>query len=231
MLHGWGLNSSYFRELAGYLADSFELHLINLPGFGGSPVPPTPFGLEEMGQTVLDYIKSKKLKSPILLGHSVGGKISAFVAANNPSSVSKLILINSSGLQRKRDLRSRVKIKAIQLLRTVIKGIDQNRKTSLFQSWFIPRFASTDYKNAGPMLPTFLKIVNQHLTDQLPKISCKTLLLWGSEDAETPLEIGQCFHRAIRNSELVVLTGAGHLMFSGGAAVQCAYQIKKFLEV
>lgn len=229
LLHGWGLNSSSFADLARYLGDDFELHLVNLPGFGGSPIPVTPFGLKEMAEEVISYIDAAKVKDPILLGHSVGGKISAYIAAKNPLLAKALILINSSGLVRQRDFKAHAKIRAIQLLRQLIKWIDTKFQTSLFQSWFIPRFASADYKNAGPMLPTFLKVVNEHLTDILPLIKCPTLLLWGSEDSETPLEVGERFKQAIPNSELVVLTGGDHWVFAGGGATQCAFQIKRFL--
>jgi pimeloyl-ACP methyl ester carboxylesterase len=229
LLHGWGLSSASFHQLSDYLSQDFELYLVNLPGFGGSPIPEKPYGLAEMAAEVLAFIKKSGINNPTLLGHSVGGKIAAYLAATNPECVNRLILINSSGLPRTRDLKSQIKIKLIQLLRQAIKWLDSKFSTTLFKNWFIPRFASPDYKNAGPMLPTFLKVVNEQLTTLLPLIRCRTLLLWGSEDSETPLEVGERFNRAISNSELVVLTGGDHWVFAGGGATQCAYQIRKFL--
>ena len=47
--------------------------------------------------------------------------------------------------------------------------------------------------------------------DLLPSISVPTLLLWGAEDARSPIRVGHAFHRAIPGSRLVVIPEAGHV--------------------
>ena len=48
-------------------------------------------------------------------------------------------------------------------------------------------------------------------SDLLPEITRPTLIIVGSEDAVTPLGDAQIMHRLIRNSQLEVIEGAGHL--------------------
>jgi pimeloyl-ACP methyl ester carboxylesterase len=51
-------------------------------------------------------------------------------------------------------------------------------------------------------------------TDQralLPQVSVPTLLIWGALDVRSPLEVAEQFERAIPDTTLVVIPGAGHM--------------------
>ena len=45
----------------------------------------------------------------------------------------------------------------------------------------------------------------------LPAIKVQTLLIWGQEDAITPLDSGEIYNRGIRNSQLTVMADCGHM--------------------
>ena len=47
--------------------------------------------------------------------------------------------------------------------------------------------------------------------DLLPRIAVPTLLVWGELDARSPLGVARQFERAIPDTELVVIPGAGHV--------------------
>ena len=69
---------------------------------------------------------------------------------------------------------------------------------------------SKDYINAGDKRNTFVKVLDEDLTDLLSKIRVPTLLLWGAEDRETPLWMGRMMHERIRRSKLKIYDGKGH---------------------
>ena len=48
------------------------------------------------------------------------------------------------------------------------------------------------------------------IRDRLPRIAVPTLLIWGEQDARSPLRVAEEFHDAIPNSRLVVIPDAGH---------------------
>ena len=54
-------------------------------------------------------------------------------------------------------------------------------------------------------------IAEADLRPVLPMIDVPTLLLYGAEDARSPLPVAEAMHQAIRGSELVVLPGVGHM--------------------
>jgi pimeloyl-ACP methyl ester carboxylesterase len=73
--------------------------------------------------------------------------------------------------------------------------------------------ASADYLAAGEMRPTLVKLVNADLRPYMPAIAVPTLLVWGSEDTDTPLSAAREMERLIPDAGLVVLEGAGHYSY------------------
>jgi pimeloyl-ACP methyl ester carboxylesterase len=47
--------------------------------------------------------------------------------------------------------------------------------------------------------------------DLLPNIGVPTLLIWGDQDARSPMEVAHQLHDAILDSRLAVISGVGHI--------------------
>jgi pimeloyl-ACP methyl ester carboxylesterase len=47
--------------------------------------------------------------------------------------------------------------------------------------------------------------------DLLPRIAIPTLLIWGEQDARSPLDVARQFERSIPDARLVVIPGCGHI--------------------
>jgi len=78
----------------------------------------------------------------------------------------------------------------------------------------VQKYGSPDYKRLNPnMRKTFVKVINQDLTEYLPQIKASTLLVWGSADTETPLWMGQKMEKEIPDAGLVVFEGRTHFAF------------------
>ena len=229
-LHGWGQSLSSLQPLCELLADVRRIHFIDLPGHGASEIPPGAWGTEEYCAAVLEYLDRNDIAAADFLGHSFGGKISLYTAAKFPSRVKKLILMGASGIPGNFGWKRRVRIYTIKTLRGVLKPLQKYFKIPLYTSWFIPRYASPDYQNAGPMRGVLVRIVNENMTSLLSSISAPTLCLWGELDTETPVDSGERMSRTIPGAKLIVLPGKDHYVFSGAGASVCAYHIKQFLE-
>ena len=57
----------------------------------------------------------------------------------------------------------------------------------------------------------FRTMAETDLRGMLAGIAVPTLLVWGAEDARSPLQVGEDLHARIPGSTLVVLPGVGHL--------------------
>lgn len=91
LLHGWGLNSGVFDQIAPLLAQTMRVQLIDLPGFGYNAA--IPLGeLEEAVVQLSEVIPD----NAIVLGWSLGGLLAQQLALSYPHKVSKLISVAST---------------------------------------------------------------------------------------------------------------------------------------
>jgi pimeloyl-ACP methyl ester carboxylesterase len=230
MLHGWGQSLGSLLALGDLLSKSRSVHLIDLPGFGGSPKPPSDWGTIDYADRILAYLHEQNLKDVDILGHSFGGRIALQMAAKEPQLIRKLVLINAAGL--KRELKGKRAFKA-SLARTslsVCRLLDRTFGLHTFQEWHVPSFASADYRNSGELRIIFVKTVNEDLTEIARQIAQPVLLLWGENDQEVPVEIAHRYHELIANSQLKILPGKDHFPFLNEGAHLCTYHVLKFLD-
>lgn len=198
-LHGWQQDKKSFFPLVPYLFQNFHLYLLDLPGFGKSKPPAFISSSLNYAKIISQWLEEKNLTKVTLIGHSFGGKIASVIAAENPKIIRKLILIANSGIPHPKKWYPLFKI------------IPKPAKTA-FSPLVKRLFASRDYKEAGSLLPIFKTIVKEDLTLVFSKIKVKTLIIWGKNDSESPLQDGIKINKLILNSRLVIVNG-GHFCF------------------
>ncbi|MBL4686942.1 MAG: alpha/beta hydrolase [Nannocystaceae bacterium] len=95
LVHGWMMSGALYDELVAAL-DTTDLKLVvlDLRGTGQSDRPDSGYSLQQFADDVWTVIEHAGLKRPVVVGHSMGGQITQFVAASRPDAVSGLILIN-----------------------------------------------------------------------------------------------------------------------------------------
>ena len=97
LIPGLTSDGSVWKETIASMDKKYEFHVLTLPGFAGNPSIEnlTDNYLERMRDEIIAYTKKKKLKNPILIGHSLGGFLALSIAIKNPNLPSKLIIIDS----------------------------------------------------------------------------------------------------------------------------------------
>ena len=209
-LHGWNQNNLSFLKLSGFFNEEAENILIDLPGYGQSEAPKEVWGSAQYAKFLVEHIKKLPSKKNIFIGHSFGGKIALQIAVLFPEFVDGLVLIAASGLKRKRSIFFRAKAFALKFIAKLLKFIDYLLKTS-FKEYYANRFGSTDYRNAKGILRKILvKSIHEDLSSVASTIKAKTLLIYGSNDSETPPIFGKRFNALIKNSIFIELPNFNH---------------------
>jgi pimeloyl-ACP methyl ester carboxylesterase len=229
MLHGWGVAGASLKPLGEILVSGRQVHILDLPGFGGSPMPSEVWGTYEYAKRVVAYLDEVGIEKAHLIGHSFGGRISLQLAIHFPERVASMVLMGAAGIRRHRPPKEAVRAWALRRAGQLLKTIDRVTGAALFRTYFAPRFGSADYQKAGALKPIFVKVVNEDLEGQVGAIRANTLLLWGSKDTETPPEMGHRFNALIRGSKYIELPGKDHYLFLGMGAHLCAEHIEEFL--
>lgn len=203
-LHGWTYSTASWKPFIKHLENNgIQLVMLDIPGL-----------TEESGVvwTLNDYVewlkvKLNKEKTPVILGHSNGGRIALAYAAKYPQNLKKIILLDSAGISHN-EPRIRLKRLAFSALAKIGKRF---RASNLFRDLLYKAAREQDYHKATPeMKQTMINLLNTDLTPQLPEIKIPVTIIWGRYDKTTPLSDGRLMHRLIKNSELFIIDNARH---------------------
>jgi pimeloyl-ACP methyl ester carboxylesterase len=214
-LHGAG---GHMRAdpLIAALAARYRVVAPLLPGYGESTGED---GLRDMLDITLhglDVLAALKLKKPIVVGHSMGGMIAAEMAAIARTEVANLCLLAPAGLWLDDhpvvDIFSKLPYELPGLLfhdadtgaRLLASGGDMNDPE------FLKQFLVMNARRLGMAGKILFPIPDRGLGERLHRITARTLIVWGAEDALIPPIYGPAFKKAISKSKLVRVAKAGH---------------------
>jgi pimeloyl-ACP methyl ester carboxylesterase len=215
VLHGWGASIGAVASIQSFLSMSHRTVAIDLPGFGASDPPPVPWSSREYAELLRAFLAQHGIGRASFVGHSFGGKLSIVLAATWPEMVEKLVLVDSAGIPPKRGASYYAQVYAYKAGRRLLATTRLNGTIAApLQRRFDSRFGSDDYRQAGSMRGTLVRVVNEDLRPLLPRIAAPTLLIWGERDDSTPLSDGRLMERLIPDAGLVVFPGAGHYAYA-----------------
>ena len=230
-LHGWGSSLNAFDRIVAPLKAHFRCIALDLPGFGKSDIPTTPLNLQDYCSVVKEFLKTLKIKDPIMIGHSNGARIILKMCADKSVNPEKIVLFGAAGLRKKPTLRKKLRLysyKTIKFLLTLplIKHFTKEMLEAARKY-----YGSADYNAASPVMrQTLVNLVNVDLKNELHKITASTLLIWGENDTDTPLEFAKIMKEKIKDCGLCVIKGGTHWCFVENPA-QVDLILNSFLEV
>ena len=205
-LHGWGGNKNSFAFLKNAFLDR-DLYFVSFAGHGKTPPPLKPMKVADFAKDVKDFIEENKIEKPNIVAHSFGGRVALVLASKSPDLFGKIALTGCAGLLPKRKFSYYKKIIKFKIKKWLV-FLHLMNKSKLENS------GSADYRAlSGTMRQTFKNIVNQNLKRNAKKVKNETLLIWGENDAETPIEMGKKLNKCIKNSALIKIKGGSHFCF------------------
>ncbi len=97
-LHGTWHDSSQWLSIMEQLSLSYHCFAPELPGFSESEFYSTHYSINQIVESLAEYIAALKLEKVYLVGHSLGGWIAASYALKYPDRVLGLILLSPEGV-------------------------------------------------------------------------------------------------------------------------------------
>lgn len=156
-----------------------------------------------------EILNEHQIKTPFLLGNSMGGHIALEYALSYPGEARALILTGSSGLF-ENDLGAskprrydRQYIKERAALTFYEDLVDDTIIDEILEVLQSP-------EKLGRLLKIARSTHEHNLEDRLHEIDLPVLLIWGKNDIITPPEVAETFHRKLSNSILKWIDECGH---------------------
>ena len=203
LLHGWGQNIEMMKPIGDNLKKYFDIIIFDLPGFGKSDEPSSAWSCYDYVDFIHDALEKLKVNNPIIIGHSFGGKLGLIYASRY--NVNKLVNLAGPYCKEIKDVSLKVKVLKFMKKVPVINKLEGFAKKHM---------GSTDYRNAsGVMRDILVSHVNLDVTDDIKKIDCSTLLIWGTNDSEVSIERGYELENLIKDAGIVVYDGCTHYAY------------------
>ena len=224
--HGWMNTHSTLAPLAEYFSRDYSNLLVDFPGFGCSPIPPSVWGTREYADHIAGFLKTLPKQKRIWIGHSFGCRIGIQLAAFYPELLDGLFLVGAAGLPIQRSIIGSAKIKSkiftYKLMKRIVPTTALREKIGAY-------FGSRDYATAGALRPIFSKVIREDLSDVARVVKCPVFLVYGEMDTETPVSMGVAFSKLFSQSTLIRLPRFGHLDILSDGMHQLRHQLTQFM--
>lgn len=202
-LHGWGQNIQMMEPLSNYFSDRYSTLIIDLPGFGESAEPDYEWTVYDYAKMVHGLIKDLKIKKVSLIGHSFGGRVALVYASMYK--VERLVCLASP---------YRPEVEKLPLKNRIYKRLKQLPGMEGFANFMKKHLGSEDYRHASEIMRGVLvKAINVNLTEDVKKIKCPTLLIWGDRDEAVDIKRAYELEGLIEDAAVISYEGASHYAY------------------
>ncbi len=227
LVHGIMSSLQTWDDWVAELSKSYRVVSLDVPGFGltGAPASIDDFTEEFLLNTFAKFVDEIELEDFSLAGNSLGGYIAAQYASAYPNRINHLILLDPIAYPQ--DVPWVMDVGTAPIISTMgafvqppllitmnVKQVygDHQRIERRHMDRYVHMAQRPGAK--GAYIKT-MEILKERSTQETPlpfsRIKAPTLLMWGEADAWVPVELSQRWKDDIRDSQVVIYPGVGHM--------------------
>jgi pimeloyl-ACP methyl ester carboxylesterase len=213
LVHGLaGQANDWARWIPVLAKHRYRVYAVDLLGFGRSDRPNVDYSIALQTDVLRQFFDSQHIKQADLGGWSMGGWIALKFTVDHPERVRRLFVCDSAGVYFQPAFPPEL------FSPTTPQQVDQLMALVASHPPPIPGFVARDLirravreRSIVQSALASMEAGTDVLDGKLEKIGQPTLILWGKQDATTPLAVGEEIHREMPQSLLAVFDGCGHL--------------------
>jgi pimeloyl-ACP methyl ester carboxylesterase len=197
LIHGIGVSHRYFDRLRDQLAGDFDVHSIDLPGFGGLPKPRITPDIGESADLLGAVLDELGVKGAVVVGQSMGAQWVTELAARRADLAASVVLIGPVTDDAARSL----PVQGLRLARDITAEPILTNLTVL-----------VDYLRCGPIW--FLRqcrfMIPYPIEERIAALRMPVLVLRGGNDPIAGLDWCRRLRARAVDSTLVTVPGKRH---------------------
>lgn len=221
LVHGFGASIGHWRKNIPVLAEAgYEVHAIDLLGFGESDKPAIAYSVELWESLLQDYWREQVGRPAIFVGNSIGGLITLMMLAHSPEMARAGVLLNCAGGLNHRPEELNPPLRFV--MGTFAKVVGSNLLgpfvfNEVRRKFRIRGSLKQVYRNRDAITDELVEILHRPSCDPgaqkvfasiltapagprpielLPHIKQPLLVLWGEDDPWTPIQ-GSTIYREL----------------------------------
>lgn len=225
LVHGWPWSSYAWSRLIPALAERFEVHWYDMPGYGRSEMrADQATGLDVQGAVLAELLDQWGLTRPMVFAHDIGGAVALRAHLLGGVAFDRLLLMNIVALRPwgsaffdhvGRHVEAFIglpphiheAVARAYISGALATGLPEEDLEALAAPWLTEAGRVSFYRQFAQADEAFTAAFEPHLG----RIGCPVAVLWRALDPWIPLERGRALAEQIPQAGLTVLPGAGHL--------------------
>lgn len=230
LVHGLGGCWQNWIENIPHLARRHRVVALDLPGFGSSPMPASwDISIPNYGQLVAEFCDEIGLDDTVIVGHSMGGFVSAEAVINDPARFERLALISAAGISSARLRREPTEAfaRAVTASTPLVVALQTHtfrrpraramafrgmaRHPHRLRPELLWEFFDGGIRGDG-FSDALTSLAGYDILDRLEEVELQTLIVWGRNDYVVPPADAAQYARRLRNSKTVIFADCGHLV-------------------
>ncbi|MBI2756791.1 MAG: alpha/beta fold hydrolase [Chloroflexi bacterium] len=224
MLHGAGPGAtswSNFRRNVLPFSARYRALLVDMPQFGKSAKPVIEGGRQSYTARALRaFMDELSIPKAHFVGNSMGGQAAIKLAIDAPERVDRLVVIGSTPVSH--SIFAPMPLEGIKLIAGYYKGTgpSMEKMRALLHTLVYDASIVTDEmvreRYESSIDPEIVAVNTNHppakedFSNQLTKVACPTLLVWGLEDRFGALDIGMLMAKKFQDARMLLLGKCGH---------------------
>ncbi|MEK7621345.1 MAG: alpha/beta hydrolase [Patescibacteria group bacterium] len=225
-LHGWGADNTSFESISKHFSKKYRVIRIDLPGFGKSQIPPETWHVEDYSNFIKKFLEKIGVKDiHAIVAHSFGGRVAIKLISKQILLPDKVIFMGAAGIKPDIGTKKLIYKTVAKTGRTLTRLPGLKKLQTTLRKKLYAKAGADDYLQAGPMRKIFLTTIDEDLTNEIANITKPTLLIWGEQDDQTPVQDAYVFHEKIIGSQLITISNAGHFVHT-----EKPNEVEKYME-
>lgn len=194
-----GLRRSPAQDL---LAARYRVILFEAPGFGQSPPNERSASIQDLARTMAQAIRALGLERCNLLGHSFGGRLALWLAVQEPALLDALVLAAPAAILPEGHGRPTAPESQARLL---YAHPERQPPREPPDPAVLAKQEALLRRLAGPR-------PDRDLEARMADLRVPVLVLFGTEDAMIPPEMGRAYRERLPNCHYILVYDAGHAL-------------------
>ncbi len=214
-LHYWGGSTRTWKYVTEALSEFYRTIATDHRGWGESDAPEHGYALVDLADDAAGVIRALELRSYVLVGHSMGGKIAQLLASRRPEGLVGLVLVDSappSPMRLPEGAREKM-MNAYASRQSVEATVDEVLTAKPLEPEDRDQVIADSLRGAEVAKKAWPASTSQEdITEEVAAIAVPTLVIAGELDRVDTLETVKTeLLPRIPNATLHVLPGTGHL--------------------
>jgi pimeloyl-ACP methyl ester carboxylesterase len=232
-IHGLSATKSSMLPPFTHMARHVEAHAVDLPGHGESDKPMVSYTPAFLATEILHYMDAENIDKAVLVGNSLGGRVSLEIAARWPDRVEKLVLYAPAMAP----IKDRALLPLLRLVPSyvgMIPAVFNRRAAELVVSTFLGKSQRTSPALLEAAIDDFLRIYSSPgarralysalrayllappfgedgFWNSLEKITAPALFIWGRFDPLISWKYSRMTAKTVEHAVSVIYEDGGHV--------------------